>query len=69
MENPSLSLIFRDIIRNLKYIDIRPYLYLNETKDKGYILQKKADGTNIAHILVDYKEEWLFTINCGISSL
>ena len=48
---------FMGIILAQSYGDIKPSIYLQEGKKKGYILEKKSDGTNCLYV-IEYDKEW-----------
>jgi len=57
----SLISISQGIIQKQNYIDCSPLFYLNKTKSKGYVLEKKLNGMNSLYIL-SYdkpKENWI----------
>lgn len=40
-----------NIVKEQDFIDCSPLLYINETNNKGYVLEKKVNGMNNLHIL------------------
>ena len=50
-EEKSLMNIFMSIAKRQDFIDCSPIFYIEESKNKGYILEKKLSGMNNLHIL------------------
>ncbi len=49
--------VLAQVRRTLDYGDIRPSVYLTQDGQNGYVLQKKADGTNHLYTIA-YDQEW-----------
>ena len=50
-QEKSLINIFMNIVKEQDFIDCSPLLYIDETNNKGYVLEKKVNGMNNLHIL------------------
>ena len=50
-QEKSIINIYMSIVKKQDYIDCSPLLYVNETDNKGYVLEKKVNGMNNLHIL------------------
>lgn len=50
-QEKSLVNIFINIVKEQDFIDCSPLLYVDETNNKGYVLEKKVSGMNNVHIL------------------
>ena len=50
-QEKSLVNIFINIVKEQDFIDCSPLLYIDETNNKGYVLEKKVNGMNNLHIL------------------
>lgn len=54
----SLGKVYMSIITKQKKGDIKPYLYLNSSQNKGYIFEKKMNGKiNVYQILLDKESD------------
>ncbi|HBZ81416.1 MULTISPECIES: hypothetical protein [Brevibacillus] len=51
----------KKVLDNQEEGDIKPTIYLHESKEKGYILQKKANGISNAFELVNENGKWYTT--------
>lgn len=50
-QEKSLINIYMNIVKEQDFIDCSPLLYIDETNNKGYALEKKVNGINNLHIL------------------
>ena len=50
-QEKSLVNIFVNIVKEQDFIDCSSLLYIDETNNKGYVLEKKVNGMNNLHIL------------------
>ena len=50
-QEKSLVNIYMNIVKEQDFIDCSPLLYIDETNNKGYVLEKKVNGINNLHIL------------------
>lgn len=59
----SLVNIFVNIVKEQDFIDCSPLLYIDETNNKGYVLEKKVNGMNNLHILTydNTSQSWKVT--------
>jgi hypothetical protein len=59
----SLLNISLEITKNQSFVDCSPIYYLDKSKGKGYIFEKKLNGMNNLHILSydETKENWIIT--------
>ncbi|HWQ71826.1 MAG TPA: M56 family metallopeptidase [Desulfitobacteriaceae bacterium] len=59
-EDPYVSTLLRvsaQVMRTMDYGDIMPSAYLQQDGQSGYVLEKKADGTNFLYTIA-YNQEW-----------
>ncbi|EST55088.1 hypothetical protein T458_10495 [Brevibacillus panacihumi W25] len=55
----SLKQIVVDVMEKQQENDIMPYVYIHQSNQNGYILEKKKNGTNVVHTLVaDNDGKW-----------
>lgn len=50
-QEKSLTNIFMGIAKEQNYVDCSPIFYIDETNNKGYVLEKKLSGMNNLYIL------------------